>query len=324
MFRFLVQRLLGAALILFVVFTVTFFLFFAMPDDPARLSCGKTCTPETLALIRRDLGLDESVPMQYWHYIVGVFAGRDFGSSHCSAPCLGYSFVNHEPVLDTLLDRFPATLSLALGASVIFLGSGIMIGMLAALRRGTWLDKSTMAFSLIGASVTIQFLGVIARYVLVDQLRWLPKPEYLPFTGDPGGWMGGLLLPWLTLACVQAAVYARLTRASMIDALGEDHVRTVRAKGLTSRQVYFKHAWRGAITPVVTVYGIELGVLLGGAVVTETTFNIPGIGKLAVNAVANSDLPMITGVVLIAATAMVLANVAVDAVYAVIDPRVRV
>ncbi|MFF7245919.1 ABC transporter permease [Embleya sp. NPDC008237] len=324
MFRFLVQRLLGAALILFVVFTVTFFLFFAMPDDPARLSCGKTCTPETLALIRRDLGLDESVPMQYWHYIVGVFAGRDFGASHCSAPCLGYSFVNHEPVLDTLLDRFPATLSLALGASVIFLGVGIMIGMLAALRRGTWLDKSTMALSLIGASVTIQFLGVIARYVLVDELRWLPKPEYIPFTGDTGGWMGGLLLPWLTLACVQAAVYARLTRASMIDALGEDHIRTVRAKGLTSRQVYAKHAWRGAITPVVTVYGIELGVLLGGAVVTETTFNIPGIGKLAVNAVANSDLPMITGVVLIAATAMVLANVAVDAVYAVIDPRVRV
>ncbi|MGC0417031.1 ABC transporter permease [Embleya sp. AB8] len=324
MLGFLVRRLLGAILILLIVFTVTFLLFFAMPDDPARLSCGKTCTPETLAAIQTNMGLDESIPMQYWHYITGVFAGRDFGDSHCAAPCLGYSFVNHEPVLDTLLDRFPATLSLALGASAFFLGGGIAIGMLAALRRGTWLDKSTMAFSLIGASVTIQFLGVIARYVFVDELRWLDKPEYIPFTDDPGRWFAGLLLPWLTLAFVQAAVYARLTRASMIDALGEDHVRTVRAKGLTFRQVHFKHAWRGAITPVVTVYGIELGVLLGGAVVTETTFNVQGIGKLAVNAVANSDLPMITGVVLIAATAMVLANVVVDAVYALIDPRVRV
>lgn len=324
MFRFLVRRLAGAALILLVVVTATFFLFFAVPDDPARLSCGKTCTPDTLAAIRANLGLDESVPMQYWHYLTGIFTGRDFGDSHCAAPCLGYSFVNHEPVLDTLLDRFPATLSLAVGASVIFLTIGTGVGVLAALNRGGWLDKTTMGLSLIGASVTIQFLGVIARYVFVDELRWLPKPEYVPFLDDAGGWAGGLLLPWLTLAFVQAAVYTRLTRSAMVDALNEDYVRTVRAKGLLPRQIYLKHAWRGAVTPVLTVYGIELGTLLGGAIVTETTFNVQGIGKLAVSSVANSDLPMIMGVVLIAASAMVLANVAVDALYAVIDPRVRI
>lgn len=323
MLRFLVRRSLGAALILFIVVTATFFLFFAIPDDPARLSCGKTCTPDTLAAIRRDLGLDKSVPAQYWDYLSGIFVGRDFGTTKCDAPCLGYSFVNHEPVLDTLLDRFPATLSLALGASVIFLSIGVGAGVMAALHRGGWLDKTTMALSLVGASVTIQFLGVIARYVFVDELRWLPKPEYNPLFDDPTGWAGGLLLPWLTLAVVQAAVYTRLTRSSMVDSLGEDHVRTVRAKGLTPWQVNGKHAWRGALTPVLTVYGIELGTLLGGAVVTETTFNVPGIGKLAVTAVANSDLPMIMGVVLIAASAMVIANVVVDALYAVVDPRVR-
>ncbi|MCF2531874.1 ABC transporter permease [Yinghuangia soli] len=323
MLRFLVRRLLGAALILFIVITATFFLFFAVPDDPARLSCGKTCTPDTLAAIRANLGLDQSVPAQYWDYLSGIFVGRDYGEMRCDAPCLGYSFVNSEPVLDTLLDRFPATLSLAFGASVIFLTVGIGVGVVAALNRGGWLDKTTMALSLIGASVTIQFLGVIARYVFVDELRWLPKPEYVPLLDDTPGWAGGLLLPWLTLAVVQAAVYTRLTRSSMVDSLQEDYVRTVRAKGLTPFQVTGKHAWRGAVTPVLTVYGIELGTLLGGAVVTETTFNIPGIGKLAVSSVANSDLPMIMGVVLIAAGAMVLANVVVDALYAVIDPRVR-
>lgn len=324
MLRFLVRRLAGAALILFVVVSATFFLFFAVPDDPARLSCGKTCTPETLAAIRADLGLDDTVPRQYWDYLSGIAAGRDFGDTRCEAPCLGYSFVNHEPVLDTLLDRFPATLSLALGASAIFLTLGIGAGVIAALNRGGALDKATMALSLVGASVTIQFLGVLARYVFVDELRWLPKPEYNPLLDGPADWAGGLLLPWLTLAVVQAAVYTRLTRASMVDALGEDHIRTVRAKGLTPFQVTGKHAWRGAVTPVLTVYGIELGTLLGGAVITETTFNVPGIGKLAVTAVANSDLPMIMGVVLIAASAMVLANVVVDALYAVIDPRVRI
>ncbi|MDI2132044.1 ABC transporter permease [Yinghuangia seranimata] len=324
MLRFLVRRLLGAALILFIVVTATFFLFFAIPDDPARLSCGKTCTPETLHAIRANLGLDESVPMQYWHYLTGIFAGRDFGDTHCEAPCLGYSFVNHEPVLDTLMDRFPTTLSLAFGASVIFMVVGVGAGIFAALNRGRWLDKATMALSLVAASVTIQFLGVIARYVLVDELRWLPPPKYVPFFDNSADWAGGLLLPWFTLALVQGAVYTRLTRSSMVDTLSEDYVRTVRAKGLRSRDVYVKHAWRGAMTPVLTVYGIELGVLLGGAVVTETTFNLPGIGKLAITSVANSDLPMIMGVVLIAATAMVLANVAVDALYAVIDPRVRI
>ncbi|KAA2252472.1 ABC transporter permease [Solihabitans fulvus] len=323
MLRFLVRRVLGAVLILFVISAVTFFLFFALPSDPARLSCGKGCTPELLATIHHNLGIDRPLPEQYWSFLTGIFAGRDFDGQWCSAPCLGFSFVNHQPVLDTLLNRFPATLSVALGAAALMLTVGVGLGLIAALRRGKTVDKVSMAACLVGASVQIYFFGIIARYLLVDELQWLPQPGYTSPFAAPGAWFGGMVLPWITLTVVNAATYARYTRSSMVDTLGEDYVRTARAKGLSSWGVYIRHAWRGAMTPVVTTFGIDLGLFLGGALITETTFNIHGIGKLAVDSVANSDLPMIMGTVLVAATAMVLASIAVDACYAVIDPRVR-
>ncbi|WP_042370889.1 ABC transporter permease [Streptacidiphilus neutrinimicus] len=323
MLRFLIRRTVSAALILLVVSAVTYLLFFALPSDPALLACGKQCTPQLLATIRHNMGIDAPVPVQYWHFLVGVFSGRSFGAASCPAPCLGYSFVNGQPVLQTLLNRFPATASVALGAAVLVLTLGVGAGMIAALRRGKAADKVAMGLALIGASMQIYFFGIVVRYIFVDQLAWLPLPGYTSPGASLSGWAGGMLLPWITLAVVNVATYARFTRSSMLESLSEEYVRAVRAKGLGPWGVYVKHAWRGAMTPVVTMFGIDLGLFLGGALITETTFNIPGIGKLAVDSVADSDLPMMMGTVLAASTAMVLVNIAVDACYAVIDPRVR-
>ena len=323
MLRFLIRRTAGAALILLVISAVTYILFFALPSDPAVLACGKQCTPQLLATIRHTMGIDAPLWLQYWRFLSGIFAGRHYGAAYCAAPCLGYSFVNEQPVLQTLLNRFPATLSLALGAATLVLTCGVGLGMIAALRRGRALDKMSMGVALVGASVQIYFFGIVVRYIFVDQLAWLPLPGYTSPGTSLSGWAGGMLLPWITLAVVNVATYARYTRSSMLEALDEEYVRAVRAKGLTPWGVHIKHAWRGAMTPVITMFGIDLGLFLGGAVITETTFNIPGIGQLAVNSVANSDLPMLMGTVLVASTAMVVANVAVDACYALIDPRVR-
>ncbi|MEY9873475.1 peptide/nickel transport system permease protein [Streptacidiphilus sp. MAP12-33] len=324
MLRFLIRRLLGAALILLVISAATFLLFFAVTPDPALLSCGKACTPETLTAIRHNLGVDSPVPVQYWHFLAGLVAGRDFGSGqHCPAPCLGYSFVNQQPVLQTLLNRLPATLSVAFGAGALVLTMGVGLGLIAALRRGKPIDKASMGIALVGASFQIYFFGIIARYLLVDQLGWLPRPDYTSPTSNPLQWAGGMILPWVTLAVVNAATYARFTRSTMLESLSEEYVRAVRAKGLSTKAVYLKHAFRGAMTPVLTMFGIDMGMFLGGALITETTFNIPGIGRLAVDSVAAQDLPMMMGTVLVASTAMVLASIAVDACYALIDPRVR-
>ncbi|NUR29914.1 MAG: ABC transporter permease [Catenulispora sp.] len=323
MFGFIIRRGLGAALILFAISAVTFFLFFALPSDPARLSCGKTCTPEILAAIRHNLGVDRPLVDQYWQFLHGIVAGRHYGATWCAAPCLGYSFVNQQPVTATLADRFPATLSLALGASVLILSVGVGLGVIAALRRGQKLDKRLTAIALVGSSMQVYFIGIVARYLLVDEFDLLPQPGYTPITGDPGKWFGGMLLPWITLAVVTAATYVRFTRSSMIEAEAQEYVRTARAQGLPPRAVHLRYAWRGAMTLVLTQFGLDLGVFLGSAVITETTFNIHGIAQLAVSSVTNLDLPMITGTVLVAAAFIVICNAAVDLCYAFIDPRVR-
>ncbi len=327
MLRFVVRRVLSSVLILAIVSAVTFFLFFAIPGDPGRLSCGKICTPEKLAEIHHNLGLDRPLLVQYGSYMKGIAVGRDVLESgqpaHCDAPCFGYSFVNHQPVWQTFLDRFPATASLAIGAAILFLLGGVGAGVVSALNRGRPLDKVAIGLSLTGASLQIYFIGVIARLVLVDKLNWLPRPGYTPLTQDPVAWAGGLLLPWLVLAFVSAAVYARLSRASMIEALQEDFVRTGRARGLSARSIYVKHAGRAAVSPIVTIFGLDLAGLLGGAIITESVFSIQGVGRLAINSVVQSDLPMIMATVLLAAVVIVFANLVVDVAYAFIDPRVR-
>jgi peptide/nickel transport system permease protein len=326
--RFVIRRLLRAAVILAVISFLTFLLFFAIPGDPARLACGKSCTPERLADIRASLGIDRPVLEQYWDFMKGIFLGRDFTQAgekvHCGVPCFGYSFTNQQPVWQTLVDRFPATLSLALGASVLFLVVGIGLGAVSALRAGSLFDRIGIGFALVGASVQIFFLGPLLNNIFVNQLGWLPQPRYVPLTQDPAAWFGGLILPWLVLSFVSIAIYARLTRASMIEALSEDFVRAGRARGLPAHSLHLKHTGRATITPVMTVFGLDLASLLGGAIITETVFNIQGIGKLALTSLNNSDLPMIMATVLVAAIFIVLANLVVDIAYALVDPRVRV
>ncbi|MCC5576384.1 ABC transporter permease [Microtetraspora sp. AC03309] len=323
MINFLIRRIAGAVVILLVIVAVTFGLFYAVPRDPARLFCGKICTPEMLEFARQSLGLDEPILTQFRDYLVGLVAGRDIGDVHCAAPCLGYSFTNKRLVLAVLADRFPATLSLALGAAVLFLVAGVGGGMLAARFRGTWVDKTTTGVALVGSSLQIYFVGIVAMYILVDQWQLLARPSYVSPLDDAGQWFSGMLLPWAVLAFIFTSTYTRFTRSTMIETLGEDFVRTARAKGMPGRTVFFKYAARGSAAPLATIFGLDMASLLGGAVITETTFNIPGIGQLAVNSVTSADLPILMGVTLVAATAMLVANIAVDACYAAIDPRVR-
>ncbi|MEV4437996.1 ABC transporter permease [Streptomyces sp. NPDC049577] len=323
MLRFLARRVLGAIVIILLISAITFFLFFALPSEPALMSCGKNCTPDALAVINKNLGLDQPVPVQYWHYMAGIFAGRDFSVGHCPAPCFGYSFSNQQPVWGTIVDRFPTTLSITLGGAAVFLVVGVGIGMIAAAFRGTWIDKLFSSLSLIGNSLQIYFVGVIALAVLVSGLHWMDNPAYHPITQDPVKWFTGMIVPWLVLSIIFIANYSRMTRSQMIEQLGEDHVRTARAKGLGRRTVFLRYAWRGALAPIVTIFGIDLGSLFGGAIITEFTFSLHGLGRLAVSSVSETDLPTLMAVMLVGCTAIVVANIVVDAAYAVIDPRVR-
>ncbi|GHH81374.1 ABC transporter permease [Streptomyces sulfonofaciens] len=324
MFRFLARRIVGAAVILLIISALVFVLFYTAPRDPARVACGKVCTPETLALVRKNLGIADPVPVQYWHWLQAVFVGRDYPSyGHCPAPCLGYSFQNREPVFGTIVDRFPTTLSLSIGSAVVFLIFGVGTGMLAAVKQGKSMDKIASSASLVGSSLQIYILGPVAMYFLTDQLHLLQRPTYTPFTQNPAAWFTGLLLPWLVLSVIFTANYTRMSRSQLVETLSEDYVRTARAKGLPRRTVFFRFAWRGAMGPIVTIFGLDLGVLLGGAIITEKTFSLQGIGALSVKAVATNDLPTLLGVVMVAAGAIVVLNIVVDAVYALIDPRVR-
>ncbi|GCD43262.1 ABC transporter permease [Streptomyces paromomycinus] len=323
MLRFLFRRSLGAIVILLIISAFTFFLFFAAPRDPALLACGKNCTPDAIAMIHKNLGLDKPVPVQYWLFMSGIVTGRDFAVGHCPAPCFGYSFANGDPVWDTIVDRFPTTVSLTIGAAAVFLGVGVGTGMIAAWKQGKLIDKIFSSSSLVLSSMQIYFIGPIVLALLVYNLGWFGQPKYVPLLDDPVGWFLGLIIPWCVLSVIFTAQYTRMARSSMIEQLQEDHVRTAKAKGMASRTVFFRYAWRGSLIPIVTIFGIDLGSLFGGAMITEYVFALPGLGTLAVKSVQNTDLPMTMGVMLFAATFIILFNIVVDACYAFIDPRVR-
>ncbi|WP_188195245.1 ABC transporter permease [Nonomuraea sp. SYSU D8015] len=317
MYRFVLRRLVFALLVLWLVSVAVFVLFFVAPHDPARMIAGRLATPETVALVRHRLGLDQPVLEQYLHFLGGLLHGD-----------LGYSYYNSEPVTTLIAERIPVTLSLTLGAAIIWLLLGVAAGVIAARRPGTVLDRGITALVLAGLSTPPFLLGLLFLYVLFFRLHlagvdWFPGGGYTPLTQDPLGWAQHLILPWLTLAVVSAATYARLTRTSLLEVLGEDYVRTARAKGVTERRVVYRHGLRAALTPVVTQLGIDVGTLLGGAIVTESVFGLPGLGQLAVQSVTTQDLPVIIGIVLLAALFIVLANIVVDAGYALLDPRVR-
>ena len=310
-------------LILLLISAFTFFMYYAIPQDPATLACGKNCTPDALAIIHKNLGLDQPVPVQYWKFLVGIFAGRDFAVGHCPAPCFGVSFRDQQMVWDTLMDRFPLTLSLTIGGLIVFLVVGLGTGLIAARFRGTWLDKTFSSISLVLSSMQIYFLGPVVLGIFVYSTGWLDKPRYVPFTENPAQWFTGLLIPWLVMSVIFTANYTRMSRSAMIEQLQEEHVRAARAKGMTGRYVFFRYAWRGSLIPIATILGMDLSALLGGAVVTEYTFGLAGIGRLAVESVVGKDLPKLMGVMLFSAAFILLLNVIVDALYAVIDPRVR-
>ncbi|MFJ8804753.1 ABC transporter permease [Streptomyces sp. NPDC102490] len=323
MLQFLIRRTFGAALILVLISAFTFFMFFAIPQDPAMLACGKNCTPDALAIIHQNLGLDKPVPVQYWNFLVGIFAGRDFAVGHCSAPCFGVSFANNQNVWDTILDRFPVTISLTVGSLVVFLFLGLGAGLLAAKNRGTWIDKVFSSGSLVVSSLQIYFLGPLVVLALVYSTGWLEKPKYVPISEDVAGWFAGLLIPWIVMATIFTANYTRMSRSSMIEQLQEEHVRAARAKGMSGNYTFFRYAWRGSLVPIVTILGIDLSALMGGGMVTEMTFGLAGIGRLALKSVTDKDLPMLMGVMLVSAALIIVFNLIVDALYAVIDPRVR-
>jgi peptide/nickel transport system permease protein len=323
---YLLRRVVAMFLMLIALSIVTFLLFAALPVDPAALTCGKSCSPQVIAQNRVRLGLDKPLTVQYEQFVKGIFVGRTYGSGtatfECPAPCLGYSFRQGENVTTLIVKRLPVTAALAVGACILWLLAGVSVGILAALRRGRWQDRTSMGIALVGYSFPSFFIGLLLLFFIIIKFQ-LPYPSYVPFSEDPAGWFNAYYLAWITLAIVYAAFYARLTRNQMLETLGEDYIRTARAKGLPERLVIRRHAFRAGLTPIVTSAGLDLAGLLGGVVITEQIFNLPGMGKLAVDSVLQADLPVITAVVLVTATFVIVANLVVDVLYAVIDPRVR-
>jgi peptide/nickel transport system permease protein len=319
MISYIIRRLLWAVLLLLVVSFITFLMFQVLPSaDPALLRAGRNPSPEVVAAIRHNLGLDKPWPVQYWIYIRELVLHFDFG----------YSYQNNVAVRATIFDRLPATASLALGGAVVWLLIGIPVGIISAIYRGTIIDRLAMGGALLAISAPVYWVGLVSIYLFSKDLGKLApifqgSGQYTPFTTNPIQWASALILPWIVLATAFAAIYARFLRANLLDVMGEDYIRTARAKGLREKRVVFKHGLRSAITPIVTIFGLDLGILFGGAILTETVFNIPGIGRLAYDAIQKSDLPIVQGTVLIGALAIILMNLLVDILYAFLDPRVR-
>lgn len=324
--RFLAKRLVGAALVLLVLSVVLYCLFYLLPGDPARLACGERCNTAQVAQVRERLGLDESVYAQYLHFLQGIFVGRDYSAGasmeHCAAPCLGFSHQNDQPVTTLIAEGFPATLSLALGAMTLCLLLGVGTGLLSALRRGGVTERALTVLTLIGSGTPVFILGVLLLMTVCAYLQWLPFPSYVPLSQDPEQWAWNMLLPWLTLGLFESAKYARLTRSATLEVLAEDHIRTFRAYGVSERAVVGRHALRGALPPVIALTAVDLGMLMGGAMITESLFGLPGLGKLLIESVREVDLPVVVGIVLVIGTAVVLANALADVLYALVDRRV--
>lgn len=324
--RFVGGRLVALVATLLVVSFLTYAVFYLLPADPAQLSCGRPCTPQRLADARAFMGFDDPWPRQYLAFLGGIFTGRTFGAgaaaTHCAAPCFGYSFRLNESVTQLILDRAPVTFSIAIGAAALWMLVGVGAGVASAVRRGSLLDRTAMTLATVGVSAPSYLVGLLGILLFGFTLDMVPVGGYVPLTEDPVRWLWHLVLPWCVLALLSAAVYARLTRGQMLEVLGEDYIRTARAKGLRERRVIGRHGLRNVLIPVVTVFGIDLGQLLGGAVITERVFSMPGLGALLLDAVGNLDLPLIVGVTLFSAFLVIVANFLVDLVYGVLDPRV--
>ncbi|MEV4315961.1 ABC transporter permease [Actinocrispum sp. NPDC049592] len=325
--KFVLTRVAGMIIVLLIVTFVTFLVFYVLPSDPAQLACGRPCSPEALSLAREFMGFNVPWYQQFLDFLGGIFSGRTFGTGataiHCTAPCFGYDFQNNVEVLTEITDRIEVSFSVAFGAAVIWLISGVGLGVLSALRRGRPIDRITMAVAMAGVSMPAYLAGMIGITIFAFALDVVPKNGYVSITDDPAQWAWHLVLPWLVLAFLHAAIYARLTRGQMVETLGEDFIRTARAKGLTETKVVGKHALRNVLLPVITVFGVDLGALLAGTVITERIFGMAGVGKLLVDAIAGMNLPVMLGVTLFSALIVTFMNFAVDLFYGALDPRAR-
>jgi peptide/nickel transport system permease protein len=316
--RYIARRLLWVVFLLFAVSFITFVIFYLLPSaDPAALRAGRQPNPALVASIRHQLGLDQPWYVQYGRYMKNLIFHFDFG----------FSYQNGVPVRQLIFSRLPASISLAAGAAFLWLVVGIGVGIIAAVRPRTKLDRASMGLALVGISAPVYWLGLVALYLFSSDIGLIPilpgANSYVPLSEDPFAWFTSLIMPWCVLAVSFAAFYSRLLRGNLTEVLGEDYIRTARAKGLSERRVVFRHGLRSAITPIVTIFGLDLGILLGGAILTETVFNIPGIGRLSYSSIVRSDLPVIQGTVLLGAFFIVFANLFVDIFYAFLDPRVR-
>ncbi|MBO9521258.1 MAG: ABC transporter permease [Nocardioidaceae bacterium] len=337
MFAFIVRRVIAGVIMLIVMSLVTFLLFFASPVDPAQFACGKNCSPAIKEQTRKALGYQKPAVEQWKDFMVGIFKGRDYPDdpalrkaapqlvAHCPAPCFGYSVLNSKTVNEEIKRAFPITLSLAVFALILWLLGGVALGCIAALTKGSFIDRGLVGISLVLYAFPTFFIGLILlKFVSIKWGLW-DKPEYTSIAdGGVFSWLSNLFLPAVTLAVVFMAAYVRMTRAFVLEAMSEDYIRTANAKGLSKGRVLVKHTLRGALTPIVTMAGLDFAGLLAGAIITEYVFNFNGLGKLVVDANRTYDLPTIIGTVVLAATFVIVANIVVDLLYAVIDPRVRV
>jgi peptide/nickel transport system permease protein len=324
--RYLIRRALFLVLVLVIVSLLTFTIFFKLPaGDPARRVAGRVITPETLVAIRHNLGLDKPLWVQYGRFAKGLvpWPGLFLNKQ------VYFNYANNVPVSEEIYRRLPVTITLAIGASIAWLLIGLPIGIVSAIRRRSLFDRAGMLFALFGVSAPIFWLAYVMLYVF-----WFKFQQWfgwsLPGSGLPTGeslmqsvLKGRFLLPWFALALSFAAFYTRMVRGNLIETMSEDYIRTARAKGLAERRVVFRHGLRAALTPVVTMFGLDLATLLGGALITETVFNLPGIGQYTYNSVTSSNFPGIMGVTVLASFFIVVANLVVDVVYAFLDPRVR-
>ena len=336
MIAYVIRRLVAGTILIVVMSIVTFALFFASPIDPANFACGKNCSPAQKKITAEALGYDDSFVEQWGKFAKGVFVGRDFPDdpkvretapetiAHCAAPCLGYSRERTATVTELIKRTLPVSMSIAIVAFVLWITGGVLLGVIAALRKGTIIDRGLVGLSLVLYAFPTFFIGLLLYKFVAIQWGWVDPPRYTTIAeGGLGGWLSSLLLPGITLAVFFMAAYVRMTRAYVLESLSEDYVRTARAKGLPARTVTFKHGLRAALTPLVTMAGLDFAGLMGGAIITESVFNYPGLGKLAVAANADYDLPTLVGLVLLLASFVIVANIIVDLLYAVIDPRVR-
>jgi peptide/nickel transport system permease protein len=323
---FVLRRTVGAAITLLAISVIVYVVFYATPGNVAQITCGPRCSPEQVHQVARQLNLDDPLFVRYGHFLQGLVAGQDYSTGtsvqHCSAPCLGLSYQSDQQVTQLIWAKLPVSLSLVAGAMVLWLILGVGTGVLSAWRRGRFSERVLTGLTLAGTATPVFVIGLVLMIVVCGELRLLPFPQYVALTDDPEQWAWNLLLPWLSLALIEAAAFARLTRASMLETLAEDHIRTFRAYGVGERSIVGRHALRGAFAPVIALNANNVGSAIGGAVLTETLFGLPGIGQELVHAVNVVDLPVVVGMVLVIGFFVVLANAVADVLYAVADRRV--